>query len=217
MRGLVMRAAILCSLVPLLAACTFGGADTDLCAEVSCSGLGTCVDLGDRASCECNEGYVAEGLACVEQVSGGYAQILVADIHATEGEQPAINLRSMQTGDLDDFDFVLYEDERGEIFELAEGVEGINMGSSLGFHDLIEAPDEGYAPDGLATEEMCIGTSFQSGGSCHSGFTMSGNVYVLKLADGSFAKVEVISFFSGRSELRVYRQVDGKNLETIRD
>jgi hypothetical protein len=45
--------------------------DDDLCADVDCSGHGTCaVAGGDTAVCLCDAGYHAEGTTCVENVVG---------------------------------------------------------------------------------------------------------------------------------------------------
>ncbi len=37
---------------------------TDICANETCSGHGTCVSNGDQASCTCAEGYIPNGLTC---------------------------------------------------------------------------------------------------------------------------------------------------------
>ena len=51
-----------------LAGCGDNGSGTDpadLCRDVDCSGHGTCRVSEDRATCACEAGYHAEGLACV--------------------------------------------------------------------------------------------------------------------------------------------------------
>jgi hypothetical protein len=55
------------SLLPTLfiAACGEDGNEQDPCDGVTCSGHGTCVVDGDSASCDCNDGYHADGLRCV--------------------------------------------------------------------------------------------------------------------------------------------------------
>jgi hypothetical protein len=45
-----------------------GNATQSVCAAVDC-GHGTCVESGGQASCECDTGYHAEGLACVEDAT----------------------------------------------------------------------------------------------------------------------------------------------------
>lgn len=43
-----------------------GGASADLCAGVDCADHGQCVVAAGEASCACDEGFVAEGLLCVD-------------------------------------------------------------------------------------------------------------------------------------------------------
>ncbi|MFH2007580.1 MAG: kelch repeat-containing protein [bacterium] len=46
--------------------CLAGGVCGDPCAGVTCSGQGTCAVAGSNAWCDCNTGYHAVGLTCVE-------------------------------------------------------------------------------------------------------------------------------------------------------
>lgn len=50
------------------------GSSTDPCTDVTCSGHGTCVATGDRAWCECDPGYEADGTSCWA-VSDGDADV----------------------------------------------------------------------------------------------------------------------------------------------
>jgi len=52
-----------------LASCDDDDTTTDVCDAVEC-GQGTCVDSGGEASCDCDAGYHAEGLTCVEDTTG---------------------------------------------------------------------------------------------------------------------------------------------------
>jgi hypothetical protein len=60
------------SLVVLMAAACDGNTDTDTdtdtegpCDGVTCSGNGDCVEVGDEAECDCDDGYRPDGLDCI--------------------------------------------------------------------------------------------------------------------------------------------------------
>jgi len=82
----------------------------------------------------------------------------------------------------------------GPGFFLGPDVGGIDLGSDDGFVDVVEAPESGYAEDG---DDPVIGHGYTDGGSGATGFEMSGNVYVMLLADGSHAKMSVTSAVAG--------------------
>src|SRR5208283_2399485 len=43
---------------------------SSFCASVTCSGHGSCVEVGDAASCQCDSGYQPESLNCVAACTG---------------------------------------------------------------------------------------------------------------------------------------------------
>jgi hypothetical protein len=59
---------VLAACMPLLA-CACAGAGHDPCAGVDCAGAGTCVVRSDVATCQCEAGFVARGLVCVDATS----------------------------------------------------------------------------------------------------------------------------------------------------
>ncbi len=97
-------------------------------------------------------------------------------------------------------------------FLLGPGVTAVNLGGGAGFHDVTEAPAAGYDDD---DPDAIIGIAWQDGGTGATGFEVTGNIYVLMLADSTYAKLEVLSAQQGVVTVRVYRQADGtRNLST---
>jgi hypothetical protein len=105
--------------------------------------------------------------------------------------------------------------DNGPNMYLGPGVTGQSLGSATKFHDVDTAPDTGYEADDTTSGKLVIGISWRSGGSGTTGFTMNGNVYVVQLADKTYAKLEVLSAKSGEIHVLCYRQADGsKSLKT---
>ena len=48
-----------------------GGGSDDPCAEIACSDHGTCVPSGGSPTCDCESGFNASGLTCVEDAFAG--------------------------------------------------------------------------------------------------------------------------------------------------
>jgi hypothetical protein len=68
------------------------------------------------------------------------------------------------------------------------------------------APATGYAADDPSKDIYVIGSSWRNGGTGTTGFVMTKNVYALKLADGTYAKIEVLSAKGGEVHILAYRQ-----------
>ena len=81
--------------------------------------------------------------------------------------------------------------------KLGPGVTAQSLGSAQDYPDVDEAPASGYQADDLVNEVYVIGDTWRNGGSGTTGFLMSENVYAVKLADGTYAKIEVLSAQSG--------------------
>ena len=100
--------------------------------------------------------------------------------------------------------------------ELGPGVTAQNLGDTKTFHEVDTAPTDGYAADDPTAQTYVIGSTWRNGGSGGTGFIMTKNIYALKLADGSYAKIEVLSAQSGVIHILAYRQstVGDTNLKT---
>lgn len=100
--------------------------------------------------------------------------------------------------------------------ELGPGVTAQNLGSTQTFHEVDTAPTTGYEADDPANQTYVIGSTWRNGGSGTTGFIMTKNIYALKLADGTYAKIEVLSAQSGEVHVLAYRQaaVGDTNLKT---
>ena len=122
---------------------------------------------------------------------------------------------SVTTSDTDDWDIAVgfIQPQHPGIF-LNIGVGAVNMGNDKGFHEIDEAPESGYKED--TAEKMVIGEDFwtEKDETAHT-FVMSENVYVIKTANGDYAKIEVLSAGGGTIIVRCYFQKDGsRNIKT---
>lgn len=90
--------------------------------------------------------------------------------------------------------------------ELGPGVTAQNLGNSTTFHAVETAPTSGYTADDPSAKTYVIGSSWRNGGSGTTGFIMTKNIYALKLADGTYAKIEVLSAKSGEVHVLAYQQ-----------
>ncbi len=109
--------------------------------------------------------------------------------------------------DLTSYDLVFAKVHgQGPTGYLGDGVTAVNAGNEISFDDFEEAPADGYRTDG---EDPVIGASWKDGGSGTEGFQTTGNIYVLKLKDGSFAKVAVTSAKDGVVTMDAFRRADG--------
>ncbi|HPB94835.1 MAG TPA: hypothetical protein PKW66_02925, partial [Polyangiaceae bacterium] len=102
------------------------------------------------------------------------------------------------------WDFKLAKSGKGPWITLGAGVEAINLGNGDSFLDVIEAPDAGFDGD-----PDLIGDTWRSGGAGETGYTMSENIYVLKLDDGTYAKLTVTMAKAGKVAFDAFHQSDG--------
>lgn len=102
------------------------------------------------------------------------------------------------------WDFKLAKSGKGPWITLGAGVEAINLGNGDSFLDVIEAPDTGFDGD-----PDLIGDTWRSGGAGETGYTMSENIYVLKLDDGTYAKLTVTMAKAGKVAFDAFHQSDG--------
>jgi hypothetical protein len=106
------------------------------------------------------------------------------------------------------WDFELFSEGGGPAIRLGLNVTGLDNGNAADFHDVDAAPEgESYTGDNLS--DYVIGNGFRNGGSGSEGFVMTQNVYILRRADGSYAKLEVLSARNGIFGFQVYHQPDG--------
>jgi hypothetical protein len=114
-----------------------------------------------------------------------------------------------------DFDLYMNHDDGPNMY-LGPGVTGQNLGNGTPFHQVDMAPDTGYQSDDTTSGTLVIGTSWRNGGSGTTGFIMTSNIYVVKLADNTYAKLEVLSAKSGEIHVLCYRQADGtRDIKTV--
>jgi len=111
----------------------------------------------------------------------------------------------------EEYDLYMAHDavDNGPNLKLGPGVTAVNLGSDTDYHAVTEAPASGYEADDDTNMDWVIGNSWRSGGEGSTGFIMSENVYVLKLADGTYAKIEVLSAKSGAVHVLCYHQPSG--------
>lgn len=178
--------------------------------DYECSGHGELVD----GACDCDPGYEqvpGDPTACQRegtQHSDGVAVDVTLLLHE---DQVKISLHSLQVSGAADNEFDLYmaHDGPGPNLKLGPGVTGVDLGADRDYHAVEQAPADGYAADDDEAGEYVIGIGFIAGGEGSSGFDMTGNVYALRLSDGSYAKVEVLSARAGEVHLLCYHQPDG--------
>ena len=91
---------------------------------------------------------------------------------------------------------------------LGTGVTAQSLGDTKAFHDVTAAPADGYTADDEASKKYVVGATWRNGGEGTTGFSMSKFVYILKLADGTHAKIEVLSAKSGEVHILAYHQPD---------
>jgi hypothetical protein len=89
---------------------------------------------------------------------------------------------------------------------LGSGVTAQNLGNSTTFHAVDTAPTSGYTADDPTAKTYVIGSSWRNGGAGTTGFIMTKNIYALTLADGTYAKIEVLSAKSGEIHILAYQQ-----------
>lgn len=189
---------------------------------VGCSDDATTTDTGGIADASSDQGAI-DGGTDAQQIDKGSAN----DGSSAEGKatdvklgmhdnEVKIKLSTMKVSGKEATDFDLYmAHDDGPNMYLGPGVTGQNLGDGTAYHQLDTAPDTGYVADDTGGGKLVIGTSWRSGGSGTTGFTMNKNIYVVKLADGTYAKIEVLSAKAGEVHVLCYRQSDGtRNIKT---
>ena len=182
----------------------------DPCANVRCGSVGTCVEEDGAARCECPAGYQASGTECVRELPK--ASTLATALESPPNHQNYLNLRTMTVeNNSTDYDLRAFEDPAagGMALALGPGVAEVNLGSLRSFHEVERAPADGYQTDAPAQNNYVIGNGFATGGNYEQGYTMSWKVYVLKLSDGTYAKLQVQSALRGVMQIWAFRQAAG--------
>lgn len=129
---------------------------------------------------------------------------LAIDLHTAENWFFTLSDMTEHSTEPAAWDVKMGKSGSGPWITLGEGVEAINLGSDQTFVEVVEAPDTGYQDD-----PDLIGDSWRTGGAGETGYVMSENVYVLKLQDGTYAKLAVTSAKAGAITLDAFHQADG--------
>jgi hypothetical protein len=171
-----------------------------------CSGHGQLVGV----ECQCDQGYAQDPDDPEVCLARGVATDVQLGLH---GNQVKIVLATMEVVGMEATEWDLYMDhdapaDGGPNMKLGPGVTAQSLGSSQEYHNTDEAPADGYQGDDPGNEVYVIGDTWRDGGSGTTGFHMSENVYAVKLADGTYAKIEVLSAQSGEIHVLCYRQAD---------
>lgn len=188
--------------------------------------LGACSD----DSAETDGGLLDAAVDALQQEAGGDGQIadqgqadaagpgkatdVQLDMH---GNEVKIQLDTMKVvgKEATTWDLYMAHDDGPNMY-LGNGVTGQNLGNAKTYHQVDTAPDSGYETDDTTTPKLVIGTTWRNGGSGTTGYIMTKNIYVVKLADGTYAKLEVLSAKSGKIHILCYRQGNGtRDLETV--
>ena len=80
----------------------------DVCEGVDC-GNGTCVDVGDQASCDCDAGYHADGLTCVEDATANTAPVFTST-PPTDATEMVVTGYALSCSDADGDDLHFFVD-----------------------------------------------------------------------------------------------------------
>ena len=174
-----------------------------------CSGHGQLVG----AECQCDQGYAQDPDDPEACLARGVATDIQLGLH---NNQVKILLATMEVVGMEATEWDLYVDhdapaDGGPNMKLGPGVTAQSLGNSQDYHDTDEAPAGGYQADDPGSEVYVIGDTWRAGGTGTTGFIMSENVYAVELADGTYAKIEVLSAQSGEIHVLCYRQADGSH------
>ncbi len=144
-----------------------------------------------------------------DDLVAGTCTAMEFDMKANDSGQVFLTFADMTAHyeDITEYDIVFAKVHgQGPTGYLGTGVTALNAGNEVPFDDFSEAPEDGYAEDG---EEPVIGHSWQNGGSGPEGYDCTGAVYVLTLADGSYAKFTVTRAKDGVVTMEAFHQADG--------
>jgi hypothetical protein len=172
-----------------------------------CSGHGQLAG----SECQCDQGYAQDPDDPEVCLARGTATDVQLGLHSNSVK---IRLAAMEVVGMEATEWDLYMDhdapaDGGPNLKLGPGVAAQSLGSSPDYHHADAAPASGYQSDDPDNEVYVIGDTWRAGGSGTTGFVMSGNVYAVKLADGTYAKIEVLSAQSGEIHVLCYRRADG--------
>ena len=179
----------------------------------ACSGHG----ILENGMCYCDLGWAVDpddSADCIEYIhEDGVPYLLKIYMHSPSATKIYFSTMSV-IGDIEATDYDIYVSHLdGPSFELGANVQAIDLGNTDAFDDVDEVPETGYATDGADVAGMIIGTSYRSGGTGSTGFTMSENIYALKIGDGNgnftYAKIEVKQAKAGEVHVLAYWQPDG--------
>ena len=140
--------------------------------------------------------YCGEFSFNLHSATAGWVYLKLSDMTANLTEVDQYDFKIGHLAKAEDIDYIL----------LGQGVQAQNLGNETAFSDVVEAPEGGYASDD--GEDYVIGTDWQIGGSCPTGWTMSENVYALVLQDGTYAKISVTYAMQGDFLIAGFRQAD---------
>ncbi len=132
---------------------------------------------------------------------------IIANFHAAEYYVVFKDFAAYDTEG--DYDLYIIKYDGGPAYFLNANATGINLGNEKSFSEITEAPSEGYLSDDAANESYVIGSSYRTGGSGTTGFTMSNNVYIIKTAEDKYAKVIFTQAKAGVLKMNVCYQADG--------
>jgi len=183
-------------------------ADTDCAASLHCW-LEVCdngIDDNEDGAIDCDDPGCADNPFCVVAPREAFELTINLENPGTQ----KMNLREKTAGsDLASCDFGFVDDHaNGPRILLCPDTTAYNAGNETGFYDVTAAPtDVTYETDGVDT--YAIGNSWLDGGACSTGWLVNGNIYILHLSDGSYAKLEVTFARSGDVTVLAFRDPAG--------
>ncbi|MDY0000584.1 MAG: hypothetical protein RBU30_04760 [Polyangia bacterium] len=187
---------------------------TVACSDDDGPGNNSNLDAAVTPDAETQDSQVASDAAPdASEPERGLATDLTINVHdATETAVRISDLSVLPSYSGADYDFKIVQIHPAPRFDLGPGATAINAGNLTPYHGYDVAPESGYAAD---DPTPVIGITYQAGGTGTTGFIMSENVYVLRLADGTNAKITVLSAMGGIIHVLCYRQGDGsRNIAT---
>ncbi|MBU1240306.1 hypothetical protein KKF84_15990 [Myxococcota bacterium] len=164
------------------------------------------IDNDNDGDVDCDDLDCADDPACVVETREAFE--LTISLH--DAGTQMMNLRTKEAGgDLPSCDFGFLDDEAaGPRILLCPNTVAYNAGNAEDFLDVTVAPDDvTYESD--AGTDYVIDNTWLDGGSCATGWTCNGNIYILLLQDGSYAKIEVTYGMGGTVTVMAFRDIDG--------
>jgi hypothetical protein len=184
------------------------------CIEIpECSGHGQL----DGEYCVCEDGYAVDpddGTTCIEDGSvheDGVAIDVEFHLHVNDVKIDLYTLEVLGEQE-EEYDLFMGHDDPvdgGPNMHLGPGVTAQSLGNSQDYHAVSEAPADGYQSDDPGNGVYVIGSSWRNGGNGTVGFNMTENVYAVRLPNGTYAKIEILSAQGGTIHMLCYLQPDG--------